>query len=331
MKKILSCLVPVVLLSFFAWYSLRTDPLRSPPALSKAAFDRSIGLDRLGSKFVLHRARDRKVRKKARELISQRKSEFSVGKESSIPHTIHQVWTSRDPLPDQLAAAARLLKQQHPDFTYILWGPQEYEPILQELVGSSFNSLPPSVQRDVVTAAVLWQQGGLAVDLQAECVQPAKALLSFGDCLLGFDPPRAKAAHGRHLLLSPSVMAATPHHPLIMAYLTEMIRRVKEGTQNGEYNIEWITLDALTTVASRSSQTDRALFFGPTYFCPVNRNHIRHFREILEGEKKRSMVKKILHSLHIVSIPPFSDIARETVFVHMEGGREKSDPLQSLF
>ena len=323
MKKIFLYLAPVVFFGLLGWYSAKTDPLRSPPALSRAAFDHSIGIDSLGSKFILHESLDRKIRTKARELISQRKAEAAAGISSSIPRIIHQIWTSTSSLPDQFAAAARLLKQQHPDFTYILWSPKEYEPILEELIGPSYSLLPLPVVRDLAAAAVLWKQGGLVVDLEAECVQPATPLLSLGDCLVGFDPPRAKPRHGRRLLLSPAVMASTPSHPLMMAYLAEMVRRVKEGESSGDYKTEWITQDALTSVASQSLQAGRVLFVGPTYFCPVNRDHIDHFRSILEGEKKRSMVKKVLHSLHMLSIPPYSDIARETVFVHMEGGREK--------
>jgi hypothetical protein len=32
-------------------------------------------------------------------------------------------------------------------------------------------------------------------------------------------------------------------------------------------------------------------------------------------------LKKILRTLHLSSVPPFSDISRETIFVHMKGGR----------
>ena len=323
MKRILLFLVPIALASLFWWHSSRTDPLRCPPALSKSAFDSSIGIDCLGSEFVLHRPLDQEIRKKAHTLIDQRKSEWDSKPHSSIPHIIHQVWTSEEALPDQFAAASRLLQHQHPNFTYILWTPKEYGPILQELVGPEYSSLPLPIQRDLVVAAVLWQQGGLAADLEAECVQPVTSLLPLGDCLLGFDPPRAKPKHSRRLLLSPAIIATAPSHPMIKVYLAEMIRRVKDGEQCGRYKIEWITQDALTTAAAQFPNTGRILFFGPTYFCPVNRDHIRHFRKILEGEEKRSMVKKVLHSLHLVSIPPYSDIARETVFVHMEGGREK--------
>lgn len=334
MKKISLFLVPIVLGSLFCWYSLRTDPLRSPPALSKSAFDGSIGIDCLGGEFVLHRPFDQEIRKKAHLLIDQRKKEWAANPHSSIPQIIHQVWTSEGPLPDQFAAASRLLKQQHPGFTYVLWTPKEYRPILQELVGPEYSSLPLAVQRDLVVAAVLWQQGGLAADLEAECVQPITSLLSLGDCLLSFDPPRAKPKHSRRLFLSPAIIASAPSHPMMKAYLAEMLRRVKETPPGEKLKIEWITQDALTTVATQFPDTGRILFLGPTYFCPVNRDHIRHFRKILEGEEKRSMVKKVLHSLHLVSIAPYSDIARETVFVHMEGGREKirkfGDPYEAL-
>ena len=230
MKRILCFLTPLILLSLLAWYSLRTDPLRSPPALSRSAFDRSIGIDCLGSTSSSTRPRQKHTKKSPGAHLSEKKRVCLAARAVHSLHYPPGVDVTRASARP-VSAASRLLKLQHPDCTYILWGPNEYEPILEELIGPLYSVLPLSVQRDMAAAAILWRQGGLAVDLQAECVQPATPLLPLGDCLLGFDPPRAKAKHGRRLLLSPSVIAATPCHPLIMAYLAEMIRRVKE---NGE-------------------------------------------------------------------------------------------------
>lgn len=300
----------------------RPDSL--PPALEKRNFDQSIGIEKLGNQFILHRTSDQDLRLVAHQLINQRRNEWSTKPSESIPRILHQVWTSKDPLPDTYARASHLLQQQHPNYRYMIWRPQEYEPLLEDLIGPQYDALPLPVIRDIVAAIVLYQHGGTAVDLDAECVQPITPLLSLGDCLIGFDPPFPHTKNGRRLFLSPAVLSAVPAHPLIKSYLAELIQRANQYLQNGAGTIHWLTVDALTeTVAQQNDERQRLLLLGPSYFCPVNRTHIKHLEKVLEGEEKRSMIKKIFQTLHIISSPPYSDIARETVFVHMAGGRRR--------
>ena len=326
MRRILLLFLPVVLLCGFCWIIiLAKDPLSHPPALSKHALDVSIGIEELGSDFVLHRQKDQELRLIAHRLIDKRKAEWKYGKQPSIPRIIHQIWPSEDPIPDQFVRASRMVREHHPEFQYILWRPNDYSHLLGSLIDPSSAAISPDVTRDIVAAIVLWKFGGVVVDLESECVQPITPLLSLGDCLIGFEPPLPKPKKQRRLFVSSSVIASVPSNPLIQAYLTELLRRIRDGA----LNTHWITQDSLTTiVSSLALEQGSTLLVGPTFFCPVNPSHIRHLHKRLEGEVRRTVFQKISKIFRMT--PPYSDISRETVFVHMNGGRASHKSLEKV-
>jgi mannosyltransferase OCH1-like enzyme len=330
MRKIFILFFPIVIVSGLCWLLLRSnDPSLHLKALSKHAFDRTLGIKEFGKTFILHRSLDRDIRRKARQLIEKRKSEWKPGNISSIPLIIHQFWLSDDPLPDDLARAAQLVQQQHQGFRYTLWRSCDVKDILQNILGPTYDALPLIVLRDLAAAAVLWQYGGVVVDLEAECVHPITSLLPLGDCLIGFEPPLAKTKGRRRLFLSSSVIAAIPSHPIIHSYLTEMVHRIETCAKKNTFDSQWITQDSLTAVVSIIPlEQGRPLLLGPKYFCPVCPEHIHHLKKILNCESRRNSFQKALQTLHITSILPYSDISRETIFVHMAGGR-MSKPFSS--
>jgi hypothetical protein len=324
MRKIFILFLPILLLCGLCWLMVRSqDPALRPPALSKHDLDKSLGIKQLGRKFVLHRSADRQIRRLARQFIDKRKSEWKGSSSSSIPQIIHQFWLSDDPLPDDFARAARLIQQQHPGFKYALWRFKDVKNLLEELVGPDIKSYPSVILRDIAAAAVLWQTGGIAVDFEAECVHSLSPLLPLGDCIIGFEPPLSQTKRRRRLLLSPSVILARPSHPLITAYLAEMVRRAKASITKKSFDPQWITQDSLTVVAAKAPiEQDRPLLLSPRYFCPVCPAHINRLKRRLNCEDRRNSFLKALQTLHITASSPFSDLSRETIFVHMTGGRE---------
>jgi hypothetical protein len=112
---------------------------------------------------------------------------------------------------------------------------------------------------------------------------------------------------------------------LIRAYLVELLRRAKEEP----LKVHWITQDALTSVVvTHALEQGKVLLLGPSYFCPVRPRHIHRFQKRLEGELRRTTFQKIAGLFHLT--PPFSDISRETVFVHMGGGRASRKAFEKL-
>jgi hypothetical protein len=280
---------------------------------SQKAFDRSIGLFSLGRDFVLEETLDQYTYATACALIGKKSSV------APIPFTIHQIWIEETPIPDDLARGASSVKLYNSDCSYTLWTKEQYEPLVEEVFG--IKDVPKSLQRDIAASAILYRHGGIVVDLEEECVQSFAPILSLGDCVVGFEPPRKKALFGRKLFLSSAVIAATPAHPLVLAWGEEMCKRSTDVSHR-QCSI-WVTQESLTAImTSRASEEGHVLFLGPTYFCPISPQNTKDFLKLLDGEIHRNWLHKVARTLHIVSPEAYSTIANETIAFHTKGGRQ---------
>lgn len=323
MKKLFLLLSPFLLFGCFVFY-YNTHVATHPLPLSKSAFNVSLGIDRFGRDFIFEKTLDDEIGQVAYQLIDRRSKEWKKESPLKIPLEIHQIFVGKGTLPDDLARAAQSVRLFHKDVPYTLWTEKEYAPLLQAALGKQTESLPKEVLRDVVAALILLKKGGVVMDLETECVQPITPLLSLGDCIIGFEPPLTKPRFKRRLQLSSSVIAAAPAHPLIAEWLHEMLERSSSSTDMKPLAFYlWATQDALTsTVAAKAIESGEPLLVGPTYFCPINPANIEAFQSIIDGTVHHMGTKKILRSMKIIESPPYADIARETICIHIKGGRQ---------
>lgn len=321
MKKILSLLV--LLACVLLYYLGQKSPY--PPPLSRGSFDKSLGVDTFGKDFVFEKALDKEMGDLAHHLIEKRRQEWNKNAKNIIPLAIHHVWTGEGTMEDRLARGVQSVKIFHKDVPTFLWTRKEYEPLLETTLGPVWSDLPKELLPHVVSAVILLQYGGVVVDPAAECVQSIKPLLSFGDCILGFEPPSSRSHFKRRLLLSPGVIASTPAHPLIQAWLREMVRRAaSKGAMRPKKFYRWVVKDALTSVvASQALESGRVLLVGPTYFCPIAPRNFNTFQEMVDGSLHRSTLKKVLQTLHIMPSLPYSDVTHETMFIHVHENNQK--------
>lgn len=292
-----------------------------PQPLSQGAFDASIGITSLGREFVVEGPLDQAIYNCATTLIEKRATEQEQKKVSfnPIPKKIHQIWTERESLPDDLERGVASVQLHNGDCFHTLWTPEQYEPLLLSVYGTK--DIPKGLERDMVAAAILIEHGGIVVDLEEECVGSFFPLLSLGDCVVGFEPPRKKDLFGRKLYLSSSVIASSPSHPLIKAWAHEMYTRSVEGLHK-QFMI-WATQESLTAVfAAKAIEEGHALFVGPTYFCPITSDNRKEFLNTIDGIKHRGFIQKTAGTLHLISPEPYSKIACETICIHMKGGRQ---------
>ncbi len=297
--------------------------LNQPPtALSRAHFDKSLGIQDLGQSFVFQMPADQQIRKIAKDLILERKKEWYQGKEVSIPLTIHQIWPFEEPLPDELSRASSLLIMQHPTFSYKFWRPSEFGPLLETSFGDSWRQLSPYIIRDLAASQILLKEGGVVVDLESECVHPITDILSLGHCIIGFEPPLPKPRYHRRLFLSSSLIASIPGHETINLWAKKMATRARYAQKDTSVDPLFVCSESLTSVVASSEQADGLILLGPTFFSPVAPLSIKELKHQLDGLQKRSILQKILETFHLGSSLPFSTIDDETIFVHMHGGRQ---------
>jgi inositol phosphorylceramide mannosyltransferase catalytic subunit len=100
-----------------------------------------------------------------------------------IPRTIHQIWGMRDkgemPLHFQQSEAS--WKRHHPDWKYMLWGPETVEQLIREHYpdfSDLYRRYPEWIQRaDVARYLILHHHGGIYSDLDIICRRPFDELL----------------------------------------------------------------------------------------------------------------------------------------------------------
>ncbi len=144
---------------------------------------------------------------------------------ASIPKIIHQTWRTVN-VPAQWTPLVASWQRQHPDWAYRLWTDADN----RDFIASRFPDFLPIydaypfniLRADAIRYFLLYEFGGLYVDMDFECLRPLDELLP-ADSFVAAWEPEEHAGDGSPRL-SNALMAATPGHP----FLAAVIARLKE-------------------------------------------------------------------------------------------------------
>lgn len=144
-----------------------------------------------------------------------------------IPKIIHQIWLGKRPIPTQIQSYMQSWKTYHPDWKFILWTEDNLIPLQnQEL----YNQVIDLRQKaDIVRYEVLYQYGGIYVDIDMECFKNIEPLLQGVEFFLGTEDD---------LYLSNELMAVTKKH--------ELIKELLDGLNHSLSNDENKSIDEQT-------------------------------------------------------------------------------------
>ena len=139
-----------------------------------------------------------------------------------IPKILHHVWPGADPFRPELAFYRQEWVRRHPDWSLLFWrlGRPEDLPVADARVAKILadDRLTVTVKSDILRLHVLDRFGGVYVDTDMECLRPFDSLLGAeGGFFCGLETPS---------FACPSVMGATPRHPLVGGLLAAAIVRV---------------------------------------------------------------------------------------------------------
>ena len=102
-----------------------------------------------------------------------------------IPKIIHQIWVGPNPQPAMLQKLAQTWKKKHPDWKYMFWTDQEVKNITlvnRELYDRTHDYREKA---DLLRYELLYQIGGVYVDLDFECLKPLDILNHCYDFYIG--------------------------------------------------------------------------------------------------------------------------------------------------
>lgn len=134
-----------------------------------------------------------------------------------IPATLHQIWIGPDPLPAEYAAYAQTWQQHHPGWEYRLWTEEQLPVMRNRALYDEADELVPEhsvwqFRADVLRYEILWNLGGVYVDIDFECLAPIDPLIA------GVEAFAAWEAQDRWV--NNAILGAEPGHPFIDRLIT---------------------------------------------------------------------------------------------------------------
>lgn len=305
--------------TFFYFYTRSTST--TPLLLQHGIFVEGMGISSMGKSFVLRHEADRKLYNSSINFLKQARKARKEARSSSIPLMIHSIWLSDQPWSEEIDQAQAAVRKVNPDFQYTVWTLSDIKALLSSEELSFFVSLPPIVQSDVAALFVLLHKGGIVIDPAIFGLSSFREIASLSDWIISFEPPLSHSYMSRRLWVSPAFMSASAGHPLTKEWLVLIEKHfqanVERSIDSKKLYCEGILLPLMDLLVQERMHEYAILVLPPTCFMPLCPQYVYHYLQKLKGE--RSKDEKDFFSFKIM--PPFSKIARESLGVHIWGGR----------
>ena len=144
-----------------------------------------------------------------------------------IPPRIQQVFiANHEYIFDPYRPLIQTLLRQHPAFEHWFWFQKDALSFANQSDFLKVFSSAPSVifKSDILRYFVIYEFGGVYIDMDFKAHAPLDPLLKNYSCILGREPdPMAYILRGRHYLISTAFFAMRRHHPFLRL-ITERLR-----------------------------------------------------------------------------------------------------------
>lgn len=141
-----------------------------------------------------------------------------------IPKKIHQIWLDQNDVPEKYKILQESWQKQHPDWHYMLWKTEDIAAL--DLINKAAYEAATTTQEkeEIAKYEILYKFGGVYAELSCECLKPF-------DCLHYACDFYASIAPHKHLLISDSIIGATPNNAIIGISI-EAMRRMSLKQEN---------------------------------------------------------------------------------------------------
>lgn len=176
-----------------------------------------------------------------------------------VPKIIHQIWLG-SPFPEEFKKYQETWKAMHPDWEYKLWDEDTIVGLVlhnQDLFNASLNYGEKS---DILRYELLYQFGGVYVDVDFECLKPLDILNHCYEFYIGIQPMDTG-----YVQLGIGLIGSKPGHPL----LDKSIKAIRENkykeivARTGPLHFTKMFIDYEVTLP-----LTKDIALPPTYFYP---------------------------------------------------------------
>lgn len=156
---------------------------------------------------------------------------FKISDQTKIPKTVHFIWLGPRPFPPQSVENVRTWIAHNPGWTFKFWTDRDRDPpcngmkvsfvdafrfqFLEDCYKDSQNWGEKS---DILRYEILFQEGGVYVDHDANCLQPFEGLHAGYDFYCGLEAPHPPMV-GHDITCGNGVIGSRPGHPVLKRIL----------------------------------------------------------------------------------------------------------------
>jgi len=199
---------------------------------------------------------------------------------NSVPKTIHFIWIGPNPIPEASIDNYISWKKHHPTWEIFLWTDRAdrelpVEGMKRRLI-SDFDFGPCqacldesdnwSEKSDIIRFSIMYKEGGVYADHDAECVRPFDSLISHFDFVAGYEPLSPyKFSLNSPFVPNTGVFVSRAHHPILNKILNRICSRWREVSERFPktdrkskiLKVIWRTFDPFAYCVSNFIESDK--------------------------------------------------------------------------
>ncbi|AOM80174.1 glycosyltransferase family 32 protein [Pedobacter steynii] len=214
-----------------------------------------------------------------------------------IPAIIHQTWKNAA-IPEEFAASVNSWKNLHPDWKYSLWTDdmnvgflESYFPDFLDI----YRSYPSHIQRvDAVRYFILYQFGGIYVDLDFYCFKHISPILENCHCAFGLEHALHSAIHHKKMIISNAFMACKAKSEFMKLICEELYHPSVATFKDKNDMILETTGPFMLTRVYEQHQHDETLkvkIIEPEFLYPLTKDEIN--KELLADIEKNVVAENL--------------------------------------
>jgi len=183
-----------------------------------------------------------------------------------IPKVIHYIWLGKNPTPKVFDKCLKSWQKYCPDYQIKRWDETNLDLNKYKFALDAYNAKKYAFASDVFRTDILYNEGGIYLDIDVELIKPIDQILKDADCVMGFETSN---------LLNPGLLIASkPKNNdllnILRSYesLTFDINNLTNLTVCEIFSNYYNKLGLEKT--NKSQQIKNTFFYNSQYFSPID-------------------------------------------------------------
>lgn len=183
-----------------------------------------------------------------------------------IPKVIHYIWLGGNPTPKIFDKCLKSWQKYCPDYQIKKWDESNIDVNKYNFTKDTYNAKKYSFVSDVFRTEILYNEGGIYLDVDVELLKPIDDILTNIDCVMGFETSNK---------LAPGLIMASKKNNKDLLNILDIYKNMKFDSENLLNNV---ICDIFTNYyqqkglkpENKTQKIENTMFYSSDYFSPID-------------------------------------------------------------